>query len=400
MGSPKIAAQLDSEREARLALAEQFIPAGARILEVDSALLGGYLPLGCIHRSARREALSARTAAKYDLVVTFRAPQSIAEIDGLLGELARADRPLLICHRNRDPFAFTDLIAAIGRNGYRVETSAPLGDEEMLMRLTPARKINALMPCSVGVLCGNMTFAERLGVSMIKTLLPGEAELHHINFGDLAAARERYDLIVLGAGQGLFHPLFAEDVLEVVRRGRAAIGIFGTQQRDLLPRAAFDRLLDSLDVWFARSRDDVLLYGRGRGNVTYLGDWLFEHFPLGHGRERELLTIHEDALCDLPLDRAIAAIQRHRAVFARALAPLLCALNTADTVAFADDLDAPSGEFRAVLHDIFGRTFPDSEFFQVDRDAVLRYRARVHRNVALMRARIQALLRGKAAAAA
>jgi hypothetical protein len=168
----------------------------------------------------------------------------------------------------------------------------------------------------------------------------------------------------------------------------------------LLPRVAVDHLLDNLDIWFARTRDDVMLYGRGRDNVTYLGDWLIEQFPLGHGRDSELLTLNEDALCDLPLDRSIAAIQRHNAVFARALAPFLCALNSADTIAYADDLNVPSGEFRSLLIDIFGRSFPDNDFFQVDREAVLRYRARVHRNVALMRARIDALLRGKTAASA
>jgi hypothetical protein len=86
-------------------------------------------------------------------------------------------------------------------------------------------------------------------------------------------------------------------------------------------------------------------------------------------------------------------------VFARALAPFLCALNSADTVAYADEPGVPSGEFRSLLIDIFGRGFPDNDFFQVEREAVLRYRARVHRNVALMRTRIDALLRGKSAAA-
>ena len=131
-----------------------------------------------------------------------------------------------------------------------------------------------------------------------------------------------------------------------------------------------------------------------------LGDWLVEQFPLGHGRDGELLTLNEDALRDLPLDRSITAIQRHSAVFARAPAPFLCALNSADTIAYADDPSVPSGEFRSLLIDIFGRSFPDNDFFQVDREAVLRYRSRVHRNIGLMRARIDALLRGKNSAAA
>jgi hypothetical protein len=400
MGSPRIATRLDSGDEARAALAAQFIPAGARVLEIDVASLTARLPFGCVYRCAKRDALSADTVAKYDIVVMLAPFQTRTEAESALHELSRAERPLLIGHRNDSRLGFHDLVRAIGRNGFRVEASAALNDDDMVMKLTPARKMTVVSPCSVAVLSGNTTFAERLGRQMVATLMPGEADVHHVDFGDLGAARDAYDLVVLGAGQGLFYPLFEPDVLDVLRRGRAAIGIFGTQQRELLPRAALDRLLDHLDIWFARGRDDVMLYGRGRDNVAYLGDWLVEQFPLGHGRDNELLTVNEHALLDLALDRAVAAIGRHRAVFARTPAALLCALNSADTVAYADDLDAPSGEFAGLLHDIFGRSFPDNEFFQVDRDAVMRYRARVHRNVALMRARIDALLRGRNVASA
>ncbi len=49
--------------------------------------------------------------------------------------------------------------------------------------------------------------------------------------------------------------------------------------------------------------------------------------------------------------------------------------------------------------DIFGRSFPERDFFLVDRDAVARYKARVHRNVARLRERIEATLRNVAVAA-
>jgi hypothetical protein len=63
--------------------------------------------------------------------------------------------------------------------------------------------------------------------------------------------------------------------------------------------------------------------------------------------------------------------------------------------------DAPgivSGTFRSMLIDIFGRSFPERDFFLVDRDAVARYKARVHRNVARLRERIDATLRNVAVA--
>jgi hypothetical protein len=34
------------------------------------------------------------------------------------------------------------------------------------------------------------------------------------------------------------------------------------------------------------------------------------------------------------------------------------------------------------LEDVFGRTFPEGEFFKVDRDAVLRYKVKVEANLA------------------
>jgi hypothetical protein len=52
-----------------------------------------------------------------------------------------------------------------------------------------------------------------------------------------------------------------------------------------------------------------------------------------------------------------------------------------------------------MLIDVFGRAYPEQKFFLVDRDAVARYKARVHGNVAKVGARIGSLLRNVAVAA-
>jgi hypothetical protein len=57
-----------------------------------------------------------------------------------------------------------------------------------------------------------------------------------------------------------------------------------------------------------------------------------------------------------------------------------------------------SGKFRSMLTDVFGRTYPEQQFFMVDRDAVARYKARVHGNVAKVAGRIEAMLRNVAVA--
>jgi len=58
-----------------------------------------------------------------------------------------------------------------------------------------------------------------------------------------------------------------------------------------------------------------------------------------------------------------------------------------------DDISIVSGKFRSMLIDIFGRTYPENEFFAFDRDAVVRYKARVRRNVAAVGARLESILR-------
>jgi hypothetical protein len=51
-----------------------------------------------------------------------------------------------------------------------------------------------------------------------------------------------------------------------------------------------------------------------------------------------------------------------------------------------------------MLLDIFGRTFPENTYFAVDRDAVVRYKQDVHRNVAVLKAQLEAILRNVAVA--
>jgi hypothetical protein len=171
-----------------------------------------------------------------------------------------------------------------------------------------------------------------------------------------------------------------------------------------MPRPALDRLLDRLDTWFARTEDDVLMYGRGRKNVTHLGDWLIDQFPMSTPCIDEPLQIADEIRADHALDRAIQIIQRHKQVYSARLHPLLCALTSAELVAYAEQPaaqmpDIASGKFRSTLIDIFGRSYPEKQFFMVDRDAVRRYKAQVHRNVAAVRERIDAILRNVAVAA-
>jgi hypothetical protein len=412
-------------------LAAQFIPAGARVLELGCGrmALKRFLPHGCEYRGCdliarepdtivcdlNAEEFPTQAAAEADVIVMLGVLETIVDVESFFTHLRFCKRDVLLSYCARDltgkcdraalgwinDFSFFDLARLFDRFGFRIECTAPVDGVQMLMRLTPAERMAPLSPCRVAVVAnGADSFAGRLERHMINTLLPGEAEVDHLTFRSLAQARESYDLAVIGTGGSLFQPLIGDELIDLVGRARASIGIFGTQYRELIPRARAERLIERLDTWFARHQDDVLMYGRGRGNVVHLGDWLIDLFPLASASEEEPLRIDDENARALDIE----TIQRHKRVHAAVPQALLCALTAAETAAYAEPASADmpgaaAGQFRGMLLDIFGRSYPEREFFLVDRDAVARYKARVHHNVASLRARIDALLRNVAVAA-
>lgn len=416
--------KLAAESDPRAELAAQFIPAGARVLDLsrDGAALRSCLPNGCSYQdgNAGPSDFPTKAAAQSDIIVMLGSLERIADVESLFTHLRFSKRDVVLSYsttnlsEGRDRAAlgfanhlsFYDLATLFDRYGFRIECTAPIDATQTLMRLTPADRLVPVAPCSVAVVSCNddSHFGDRLGYHMINGILPGEADVHHLTFRTLHQARPAYDLVVLGVGNSMFQPLLGEDVLDIVSRGKAAIGIFGTQYRELIPRPALDRLIDRLDTWFARTQDDVLMYGRGRNNVVHLGDWLIDQFPMSKPTEDDPLQVSDEIRADHALDRAIQLIQRHKQVYSTRLHPLLCALTSADLAAYSEQpsVHMPgivSGKFRSTLIDIFGRSFPEKQFFIVDRDAVTRYKARVHRNVARVAERIDAILRNVAVAA-
>src|SRR6202041_1516752 len=99
-----------------------------------------------------------------------------------------------------------------------------------------------------------------------------------------------------------------DTTLSVHRGGKAAIGIFGTQYRELIQRPMLDRVLDRLDTWFARHEHDLLHYGRGRPNAVHLGDWPTDQFPMACASEDQLPKIGVDVWTEMPRDRVIQQI--------------------------------------------------------------------------------------------
>jgi Methyltransferase domain len=427
---PSALAQAPDERAA---FAAQFIPAGARVLDLGCGrmALRRFLPNGCRYQGCDLVArdddtvvcdfnageFPSEAAAQADIIVMLGLLETIVDVESFFTHLRFCKRDVVLsycatnltgkCDRAAlgwvNSFSFFDLARLFDRYGFRIECTAPIDSAQALMRLTPAERLMPVTPCSVAVVSDHDAgdFGGRLGLHMINALLPGEADVHHLTFRTLDQARAAYDLVVVGTGDSLFQPLIGDAVLDIVARGKAAIGIFGTQYRELIPRPALERLIERLDTWFARYQDDVLMYGRGRNNVEHLGDWLIDLFPLTTATDDEQLRIGAAAVAP-SLD--IETIQRHKQVYSADPQPFLCALTSAELAAFAEPPAAEmpgavAGQFRSMLIDIFGRSYPEQQFFLVDRDAVTRYKARVHRNVMRVGERIEAILRNVAVAA-
>ena len=413
------------EIDARAELAAQFIPAGSRVLELGSATtaLRASLPNGCSYQACDFNTgdFPTQATANADIILMLGAFELIADVETFFTHLRFCKLDVILSYCPTDlsgggdraalgfanAFSFYELARLFDRYGFRIACTAPIDDGQVLMRLTPTERLKPVAACSVAVVsCSDdNSFGERLGYHMINALLPGEADVHHLNFRTLELARENYDLVVLGTGGSMFQPLLGDGIFDLIARAKASIGIFGTQYRELIPRPALERLIERFDTWFARTEDDVLMYGRGRNNVVHLGDWSIDQFPMNQSSEDNPLQIIDEIREDHALDRAIQVIQRHKKVYSARLAPLLCALTSAETAAYAEQPseqmpDIVSGKFRSTLIDIFGRSYPEKQFFMVDRDAVRRYKARVHRNVIKVGMRIDSILRNVASAAA
>jgi hypothetical protein len=414
-----------ANEDPRAELAVQFIPSGARVLDLsDNTAVKSMLPSGCsytgIGGTGNTGDFPTEAAAHCDVIIMLGALERIADVENLFTHLRFCKRDVILSYcatdlakdldRTAAGFAnhlsFYDLALLFDRYGFRIECTAPIDAAQVLMRITPSESLAPVAACSVAVISDDDSgadFGGRLGRQMLSALLPGEAEVHQLTVSTLGEARSSYDLVILGTGNALLPPALGNQVIDVVSRGKAAIGIFGTQGRELIQRAALDRLLDRLDTWFARYEDDVLMYGRGRNNVVHLGDWLINQFPLARAIDDEPLVIGNEIGAEPPLDSTIRTIQRHKQVYSVLPTPLLCALTSAEIAAYGEppgpQPDLASGQFRSMLIDIFGRAYPEKKFFLVDRDAVARYKARVHRNVTRVGARIGAALRNVAVAA-
>jgi len=246
-------------------------------------------------------------------------------------------------------------------------------------------------------------FGDRLGFQIINSLLPADICIVHAALNYSYIPEGDFDLMILGLGQSLNAPaILRPELVALIDRIPHTIGIFGTQYkyqyREVLKPTQFANFLNRLSGWWARYQTDIDEFGGGLTNVRHLGDWLISAFPMTLPRFNETYVVGPETRdVEAPIDRAIQRFQAYRQVNSARLHPLLCAMTAADRVRYQEQREASnkqeaSGKFEAMLRDVFGRTYPEDEWFDVDRDAVLRYKLKVEANMAALRQQILELL--------
>jgi hypothetical protein len=424
----KNAQSLRPEWDPRAAFAAQFIPAGATVLDLGCGAMAlernlpsgaTYIPCDLVARDGRTIICNlnagefpSAAAGRSDLITFLGVAEYLADVPGFFGALRRAERPVVFSYCPRDFSAHVDRRALgwvndhsveevermLAAAGFHVANKERFDDLQLLYKLDigaprPAnpRRVAVLSYLNLG------NFGDRLGYHLLRSVLPPDAIVEHVSFDPWTELElAKVDLVCVGIGNSIFDPLLDDRLQRLVDQVPKAIGVFGTQYRSRIDRERIGALLKSLQRWYARSAEDLLLYGDLAREPVHLGDWLIDAAPLARAELDDPLFVGDEVWGNLPLDRTIQQIQRHKRVYSSRLHPLLCALPSAEWVAYTEqrgmDGAEPSGKFRSMLYDVFGRTYPEDLWWQVDRDKVAAYKMFVSGQIAALREDLRALL--------
>ena len=412
--------------EGRSLMASDFINSGSVVMDIGCGMMSleRHLPLGCKympidivardHRTIicdlNKDVLPLQASAEADVITMLGVFEYIYDVDSVFKQLYNA-RKIIICSycgRERNPnfdrksngwvndFETNEFLELAIKNGFTVRAFVDIDSIQTLFKLEPIprlpvkkKKIHIISYNNVG------NFGDRLGFHLINEIVPPNVEITWGTLRPFEDVPTDVDLLIVGIGNSLFGWLVDDNILNAVKSSKASIGIFGTQYRDQFPNKKFNELLDAIDHWYARYEDDVYLYGKKRNNVTHLGDWLINAFPMTEGFLDNVLSIGPEILKNLPLDRTIQEIQKYKIVHSSRLHPLLCALTSSQLVSYNEQSDfnmGVSGKFRSMFLDIFGRTFIENKRFSVDRAAVSNYKCLVRKNTDQMKNHISKIL--------
>lgn len=419
------AANLEPGWHPRAHLAANMIPRGARVLDLgcgdmhlEQCLPDGcaYLPCDVVRRDARTRVCNFNEGEfpgdlDCDVVTVLGVLEYIYDTPRFLRQLRALNRPVVLSYCPGGPsgppdrgalgwvndFTLEQLTRKLAEAGFEGIVGERMDPRQVILRLKPKAPPRAAEKNVWVVSFNNIdNFGDRLGVHLLNRILPSNATVRHVHHNPWDAPPDGdIDLLLLGLGNSLFGTLLTDDLLALMDRARAKVGLFGTQYRSRIDPARLGQVIGRLDAWYARSQEDLLLYGRGLSQARHMGDWLIDAFPLAKPTDSATLDLGTALRPDLALDRAVELIQRHRRVFSPRLHPLLCALTSAEEVAYQEQRPTggeASGKFRSLFLDIFGVDKPEQQFWRVEREDVAAYKATVSRNIEDARRTIAALL--------
>jgi hypothetical protein len=417
----------------RAALAAQMIPAYARVLDIGCGAmdLERVLPPGCVYQPCDLVARDERTivcdlnqgefptGAQPDVVTLLGVLEYLKEPLAFLRNVRDLNCPLVCSYSITDrrpdldraaqgwinSFDFQALADLMRQAGFHLQGRREVDPLQDLFKWVPGEAAAPVRTRRVAVVSyyNDPNFGDRLGYHVINSLLPADAVVTHVAINPWTQPpEETFDLVIVGIGNSLNAPPIARPQLRrLLEATPHSLGVFGTQYRNQYrlgeTPALFDTLLSGLTTWWARYEEDIYAFGRGRANVRHLGDLLVSAFPLARPTiDRNLVIPADFRYKDIPLDRVIQQIQSYRRVSTARLHTMLCALTSAEQVCYREQKEANGGaiseKFRSQLYDVFGRTFDEDRFFDVDRDSVARYKRRVEANMVDLKAQIARLL--------
>lgn len=270
--------------------------------------------------------------------------------------------------------ASLELSEILTETGWHCRSTETVGSRTIALlskgrQIAPPRKRIALIATK-----GSRHFSAALRLRLVNSVLPPGTELSVIDIGEIEKAEPHFDLAIVGTGGDLASTQISEGLIAFLEQVPRAIGLFGIRQRDC-QNEKIARLLDRLFLWGARHEQDVLLYGRGRGNVLHFGDWLIDAFPMASGTHANTLQLGNTAMLE-PAENVLAQLRNHHRAAVGHPDLLLAALCHCAELSFHDEQNQAAGRFRALLIDVLGRSYAENETIVVDREAVMAYKAR------------------------
>ena len=174
---------------------------------------------------------------RHDIILSYHASDLTTDVD-------RAARGFV------NHLSFYELARLFDHYGFRIECTTPVDETQVLMRLTPSEWLSAPAACRVAVISADDVgdFGARLGCHIINSLLPGEAEAHHLNLHTLGRRAATTIWWSSGSATAFFRRCLAKKFSRSFRAPRRRSEFSARSSRELIsaPGSSIDSSIGSI----------------------------------------------------------------------------------------------------------------------------------------------------------